>query len=103
VEIARSIAREPSVLLLDEASSGLDAHETDQLAGALKALVTEHQVSLLLVEHDVDLVMSLVDRTYVLDFGRLIADGAPAQVRESPLVRAAYLGEQVQPSPIEAT
>jgi branched-chain amino acid transport system ATP-binding protein len=103
VEIARSIAREPSVLLLDEASSGLDAQETDQLAGALKALVTERQVSLLLVEHDVDLVMSLVDRAYVLDFGRLIADGTPAQVRESPLVRAASLGEQVQPSAIEAT
>jgi branched-chain amino acid transport system ATP-binding protein len=102
VEIARSIAREPSVLLLDEASSGLDAHETQQLAGALKALVTQRRVSLLLVEHDVDLVMRLVDRAYVLDFGRMIASGTPAQVRESPLVRAAYLGEQYQPSLSEA-
>jgi branched-chain amino acid transport system ATP-binding protein len=96
VEIARSIAREPSVLLLDEASSGLDAGETEELAAVLKALVRTRGVSLLLVEHDVDLVLGLSDRVYVLDFGIRIADGTPAEIRGNPRVRAAYLGEQIE-------
>jgi branched-chain amino acid transport system ATP-binding protein len=95
VEIARSIAREPTVLLLDEASSGLDATETDELAQVLRNLVDDHGVSLLLVEHDVDLVMGLADQINVLDFGACIAQGTPDQIRSSPEVRAAYLGEDL--------
>jgi branched-chain amino acid transport system ATP-binding protein len=95
VEIARSIAREPSVLLLDEASSGLDARETDELAQVLRNLVDDLGVSLLLVEHDVDLVMSLADQISVLDFGACIAEGTPDYIRRSPEVRAAYLGEDL--------
>jgi ABC-type branched-subunit amino acid transport system ATPase component len=99
VEIARSIAREPSVLLLDEASSGLDAAETEELAAVLKALVKNRGVSLLLVEHDVDLVLSLSDRVCVLDFGQCIAEGTPEQIRADPKVRAAYLGEEIDDIP----
>ena len=94
VEIARSIAREPQVLLLDEASSGLDAAETDELAIVLKNLVERRGVSLLLVEHDVELVLGLADWVYVLDFGVLIAQGTPDDIRNDPTVRSAYLGEQ---------
>ncbi|HEY3717948.1 MAG TPA: ABC transporter ATP-binding protein [Jatrophihabitantaceae bacterium] len=94
VEIARSIAREPQVLLLDEASSGLDATETDELAVILKDLVERRGVSLLLVEHDVELVLGLADWVYVLDFGALIAQGKPDDIRNDATVRAAYLGEQ---------
>jgi branched-chain amino acid transport system ATP-binding protein len=95
VEIARSLACEPNVLLLDEASSGLDAVETEQLAGSLRRLVDQRGVSLLLVEHDVELVMGLADQVYVLDFGQCIAHGTPAEISANPAVRAAYLGEEV--------
>jgi branched-chain amino acid transport system ATP-binding protein len=95
VEIARSFAREPRFLLLDEASSGLDAAETDELASSLKQMVEVRGVSLLMVEHDVELVLGMADWVYVLDFGSLIAQGTPTQIRNDPKVRAAYLGEQI--------
>jgi branched-chain amino acid transport system ATP-binding protein len=95
VEIARALAREPSVLLLDEASSGLDAAETEELAEVLRRVVAERGVSVLMVEHDVDLVLRLSDFVCVLDFGVRIAHGTPAQIRTDAAVRAAYLGKEV--------
>ncbi|WP_194829851.1 ABC transporter ATP-binding protein [Nocardia sp. XZ_19_231] len=92
VEIARALAVDPSVLLLDEPSSGLDVAETEELAGTLTRVVAEHGVSLLLVEHDVDLVLGLCDTVHVLDFGVKISAGTPAEIRVDPAVRAAYLG-----------
>lgn len=92
VEIARALATEPDVLLLDEPSSGLDTRETDELAATLSAIVAERGVALLLVEHDVDLVLGLSDVVHVLDFGVKISEGTPARVRADPAVRAAYLG-----------
>ena len=95
VEVARALAVDPRVLLLDEPSSGLDVRETEDLAATLRKLVSEHGVSLLLVEHDVPLVLGMCDHVHVLDFGIKIAAGTPAQIRNDPAVRAAYLGEEV--------
>jgi branched-chain amino acid transport system ATP-binding protein len=92
VEIARALAAEPRVLLLDEPSSGLDGGETAELAGVLAQLRDRHGLSLVLVEHNVDMVLGLADRVTVLDFGRVIAAGQPAEIRTSEAVQAAYLG-----------
>ena len=103
VEIGRALARDPSVLLLDEASSGLDARETADLAAVLRSISEERGISLLVVEHDVDFVLGLSSRVVVLDFGTCIADGTPAEIRADPAVRAAYLGEEPDGSGEEAS
>jgi branched-chain amino acid transport system ATP-binding protein len=93
VEVARALATGPSVVLLDEPSSGLDGHETSQLGAALRTVVDEERVSLLLVEHDVAMVLGLSNQVAVLDFGVRIAYGSPDEIRNDPAVRAAYLGD----------
>ena len=96
VELARVHAGGFSMLLLDEPSSGLDEDETEQFGAILRKIVAQRDTGILLVEHDMALVMSVCDYIYVLDFGRLIFDGSPAEVQASPLVRAAYLGEETE-------
>jgi len=93
VEVARALATGPSIVLLDEPSSGLDGHETAQLGGALRTVADEEKISLLLVEHDVAMVLGLSSEVAVLDFGIRIAYGTPDEVRNDPAVRAAYLGD----------
>ncbi|HEY3941635.1 MAG TPA: ABC transporter ATP-binding protein [Acidimicrobiales bacterium] len=94
LEVGRSLAASPQLVLMDEPLSGLDRHEAERLADALRRTVAEEGVSLLLVEHDVGMVLSLSSYIYVLDFGVLIAQGPPDAIRNDPQVRAAYLGDE---------
>ena len=91
VEVARALASHPSLLLLDEPGSGLDSQESEALGDLLLELVADGR-SILLVEHDVELVMRVCSRIHVLDFGAVIASGTPHEVQCDPAVQAAYLG-----------
>jgi branched-chain amino acid transport system ATP-binding protein len=90
VELARALAAEPALLMLDEPASGLSHEEVDELAGVIEDV--RAGTTILLVEHHMGMVMRLSDAVVVLDFGRVVATGSPAQVREDPAVLAAYLG-----------
>jgi branched-chain amino acid transport system ATP-binding protein len=92
VEMARSLVSRPRLLLLDEPSSGLSTEETGRLAAVIRAVMKESGVAVLLVEHDLDLVRALAERLYVLDSGRLLASGEPAEVLADAGVVAAYIG-----------
>jgi branched-chain amino acid transport system ATP-binding protein len=92
VELARAMMCNPSIILLDEPSSGLDRAETAAFAAVLHSLREEQKLSLLVVEHDLELVLDVSDRLYVLDFGRMIAEGDPDEVMADRRVREAYLG-----------
>ena len=92
VEVGRALMTEPAVLLLDEPSSGLDRDETTKLATTLRAVQAEQGFAVLLVEHDVEFVATFTERSYVLDFGSLIAEGPTGEVLASAAVRRAYLG-----------
>ncbi len=94
VELARSLAGPFDVILLDEPSSGLDATETEQFGRVLMHIAAERGAGLLLVEHDMALVMEVCEHIYVMDFGKLIFEGSPAEVRASEIVQAAYLGDE---------
>jgi branched-chain amino acid transport system ATP-binding protein len=96
VEIARALCTRPKLLLLDEAASGIGREESGQLQDLFRRVRRQYDLSMLVVEHDVDFVLGLCDYAYVLDFGRVIARGTPDVVRSDPAVVAAYLGEEVQ-------
>ena len=94
VELARALAGDFQLLLLDEPSSGLDENETAHFANVLRGIVAEDGRGILLVEHDMSLVRAVCEYVYVLDFGRLIGEGPTGEVLSSDVVRAAYLGEE---------
>jgi branched-chain amino acid transport system permease protein len=93
MEIARALCADPALLLLDEPAAGLRHKEKQGLADVLRQLQSEG-VSILLVEHDMDLVMQVCDKLVVMEFGTLLLEGTPKEIQESPVVRAAYLGTE---------
>lgn len=93
LEIARAMATEPRMLLLDEPAAGMNPQETNELKDLVCSIRDNQQLSILLIEHDMGMVMSLSDRIYVMEYGSCIATGTPAEIRTNPRVIKAYLGE----------
>ena len=92
LEIARALATEPTLLLLDEPAAGMNPQETLELAEFIKEIRDHFHKTILLIEHHMDLVMGIADRIYVLDFGKLIAQGTPDEIQNNERVIDAYLG-----------
>ena len=92
LEIARAMCTQPELICLDEPAAGLNPVETEALSAILHRLRADHRISVLLIEHDMPMVMSISDHIVVLDHGEVIAEGTPQQIRHDPRVIAAYLG-----------
>ena len=92
LEIARALATEPSLLLLDEPAAGMNPQETAELTAFIKQIRDDFKLTVFMIEHHMDLVMEISDRIYVLDFGKLIAAGTPDEVQNNQRVIDAYLG-----------
>ena len=92
LEIVRALATHPKLLLLDEPAAGMNPQETEELGEFIKEIKDKFNLTVFMIEHHMNLVMGISDRIYVIDFGKQIAEGTPAEVRDNPAVIAAYLG-----------
>lgn len=95
LEIARALAAKPKLLLLDEPAAGMNPQETQQLLQMIRWIRKEFDLTILLIEHDMSLVMNVCERIYVLDYGKIIASGTPDEIKNNKQVVEAYLGEEV--------
>jgi len=95
LEIVRALATNPKLLLLDEPAAGMNPQETQELMRLIQFIREKFKLTILLIEHDMKLVMGICERIYVLDYGQLIAEGAPDEIKTNPRVIEAYLGEEV--------
>ena len=103
LEIARALMLSPELLLLDEPAAGMNSQEARELERQIRWLARERGVTVVLVEHNMSVVMSVCDRVHVLDHGETIANGTPAEVKTNPKVLAAYLGQEIEAAPEAST
>ena len=95
LEIARALATDPKILFLDEPAAGMNPQETTELTGLIHQIKENFNLTIVLIEHDMSLVMSICERIYVLDYGKLLASGVPEVIKNDPKVIEAYLGEEI--------
>ena len=94
LEIARALALDPKLLLLDEPAAGMNPEETFALVDLVKEIRDKFNLTVLIIEHHMDLIMNLCDRMYVLNFGKFLAEGVPSEIQNNPEVIEAYLGKE---------
>ncbi|HEV2473544.1 MAG TPA: ATP-binding cassette domain-containing protein, partial [Chthonomonadales bacterium] len=96
LEIARALATDPELLLLDEPAAGMNPQEKQDLMALIRSIRSDFNLTVLLIEHDMKVVMGVCERIYVLDYGQIICEGKPEKIRNDPAVIAAYLGETTE-------